>query len=169
MKQIPQSYPFYLYDVPDHTNLKAQVLESIRSMEVHPLSDEGQRISNTDWHLGREYDRPYYFHLVELFDTHSRKLVETSGVPTTLSPPNYWFQQYKEGDYHEWHIHPNRLFANVYYIDLPTGASKTSFKVGDNVFEVEVKEGQILTFPSCFLHCSKPNPTGVKTVIAFNY
>lgn len=169
MKQIPQTYPFYLYDVPNHAEIKPLILDGIRSMGTHSMFVRGQHTSNTDWHLGRDCARPYYTHLVELFAVHSQKLVETSGMPATLSPVNYWFQQYRNGDYHEWHVHPNVMFANVYYLDLPAGASKTSFKVGDREFEVEANEGQILTFPTCFIHCSKPNLTGVKTVIAFNY
>jgi hypothetical protein len=169
MKQVSQSYPFYVYDVPNHLEVKTQVLDSIRNMEVHSLVDDGQRITNTDWHLGREYARPYYFHVKELFDTHLRDVLETAGLPDVLALPNFWFQQYEEGDYHGWHIHPDKVFSNVYYVNLPTGAAKTSFKVAGKEFEVEVTEGQILTFPSCFLHCSKPNQVGTKTVIAFNY
>jgi len=61
------------------------------------------------------------------------------------------------------------LYSNIYYLDLPEGTSKTTFKFIDKEFEVDVEEGDILTFPGSMLHCSKPNTSEhTKTVIAFN-
>jgi hypothetical protein len=171
MKRIPQTCEFYLYDVPDHAELKEKILRGISDMGSHSLVEGQEKISNTDWHLGSGYDRPYFNHLIPLFNAHLTNVMDLSGVPkhTPLTLNNYWFQQYAEGDYHKWHIHQNSMFSNVYYVDLPEGASKTSFSFAGESFEVDVKEGQILTFPGCFLHCSKPNPVGVKTIISFNY
>jgi hypothetical protein len=171
MKQVPQSYPFYVYDVPNHTEVKQRILNGISSMGVHSLVEEDQRIANTDWHLSVNYLRPYYEELKNILSAHTQALNLEAKLPEAISLNlrNYWFQQYAEGDYHGWHIHENSIFSNVYYVNLPTGAAKTSFKVAGKEFEVEVAEGQILTFPSCFLHCSKPNQVGTKTVISFNY
>jgi hypothetical protein len=171
MKQIIKPCLFYLLDVPDHAELKPQILSGIKSMGVHSLEEEGQKISNTDWHLSSNYDRPYYLVLKKLWDTHVPAIKRIADIEKEciFNLKNYWFQQYKEGDYHEWHIHDNVVFSNVYYVDLPNGSSMTSFKMGGEEFEVPVKEGQILTFPSCFSHCSKPNKVGTKTVVSFNY
>ena len=80
-----------------------------------------------------------------------------------------WYQQYKKGDYHGWHRHPNNTFSNVYYVSLPKNSASTSFRYSGKEFEINVKEGQILTFPSYLEHCSKPNPSDqIKTVISFN-
>jgi hypothetical protein len=172
MKQIPQTYPFYLYDVPNHAEVKPLILESIKSMGTHCVVKEGQQISNTDWHLSPERERPYFEYVKPIIDAHTQALTKSANLFESdygIKFTHYWFQQYAKGDYHTWHIHEYCLFANVYYVDLPDGAAKTSFKVGDKEFEVEVAEGQILTFPSCFFHCSKPNPAKTKTVISFNY
>ena len=172
MKQIPQTYPFYIYDVPNHAEVKPLILNGIQSMGTHCIMDAYQRISNTDWHLSPKRERPYVKYFMPIVDTHLPALLQSSnlfGVATELRLINYWFQQYAKDDEHNWHIHELSTFSNVYYVDLPAGASKTSFKVGNEEFEVEVVEGQILTFPSCFTHCSKPNKSDTKTVISFNY
>ena len=170
MKQIPQTCEFYLHDVPNHAEVKHQLLDGIRAMGTHSFIEGLDKISNTDWHLKPDCYRPYFQHLHPIVTPHLRTIGQRVGVPEgILNMSGYWFQQYLEGDYHGWHIHENSVFSNVYYVDLPEGASKTSFKLGGKEFEVPVKEGQILTFPSCFLHCSKPNSAGIKTIISFNY
>lgn len=171
MKRIPQPCEFYLYDVPNHAELKVKILEGIYTTGKHSVMNFVDKISNTDWHQSPSVLRPYFQHLHPVINVHIADLRHTIGLPdyTALDLTNYWFQQYEEGDHHQWHTHPNSTFSNVYYVDLPEGAVKTSFKFAGNEFEVDVKEGQILTFPACFLHCSKPNKKATKTVVAFNY
>ena len=172
MKQIPQSYPLYLYDVPNHSEVKPLILESIKSMGTHSIIKEGQQLTNTDWHLAPKCRRPYFDHLKPVTDAHMQTLMQEANffeMEFPLAITGCWFQQYAQNDYHTWHVHEGSIFANVYYVDLPEGAAKTTFKVSGKEFEVEVMEGQILTFPTCFIHCSKPNLVGVKTVVSFNY
>ena len=39
----------------------------------------------------------------------------------------------------------------------------------DKEFDIDVQEGDILTFPSSYLHCSKPNKSDfTKTIIGFD-
>jgi hypothetical protein len=88
---------------------------------------------------------------------------------TDLSVYNYWFQMYSKGDWHAWHNHLGANFSNVYYLNLPEGAAKTTFKILGKEFSIEVKEGQVLSFPGIVNQCSKPNPSEEpKVVIAFN-
>jgi mannose-6-phosphate isomerase-like protein (cupin superfamily) len=172
MKEIPQTYPFYLYDVPIHSEIKSLILEGIKSMGTRSVTTAGQQISNTDWYLSERYPRPYFEYLKLVTDVHLNLIMQATdfcNADIELKLLNYWFQQYEESDRHSWHIHEYSVFSNVYYVDLPNGAAKTTFKVSGKEFEVEVAEGQILTFPSCFQHCSKPNKVGTKTVISFNY
>jgi hypothetical protein len=159
-----------VHDLFNHDEIKPEIMKGIQEMGTHSLVEEGQRISNTDWHLGPRYKRPYGNYVLDITQIHIEMVKEIINIPgDTITMGNYWFQQYAEGDYHDWHLHANATFSNVYYVDLPDGASKTSFRAGEITFEVPVKEGQILTFPACFAHCSKPNPVGVKTIISFNY
>ena len=61
------------------------------------------------------------------------------------------------------------MFSNVYYAKLPNKEIKTSFRLHGEEFNFDVKEGQILTFPSCFQHMSPENTFDEsKVVVAFN-
>jgi hypothetical protein len=171
MKQIPQKCNFYLYKVETHAEIKPKILSGISSMGVHSLVEFDQKLCNSDWHLSSNYNRPYLQHVEEVINQHLDKLTQTASIPANskLDFNNYWFQQYAEGDYHDWHIHKNSVYSNVYYVDLPQSAAKTTFRCGEEEFSVDVEEGYILTFPSCFSHCSKPNKASTKTIISFNY
>jgi uncharacterized protein YjlB len=171
MKQVIQNCPFYLYKVPNHIELKKKILKAIADAGIFSIGLPDQKIFNTDWHLPPNHNRPYFEHIHPVIQKHNAELIKTTGVPADsgLDLKNYWFQQYKEGDCHGWHIHGGAVFSNVYYVDLPNEAVKTTFKNGEETFEVPVEEGHILTFPACFLHCSKPNKADIKTVISFNY
>lgn len=170
-KTLTKECLFYVYDVPHHTAIKPKVLAGITVMGTHSVVEGDQQISNTDWYLSGNYLRPYRGELQNTFDLHINFINEIAGIPknSLLELGNYWFQQYSQGDFHDWHLHGDSVFSNVYYVDLPDGASKTTLAMNGIEFEVDVAEGQILTFPSCFVHCSKPNKTAVKTVVAFNY
>jgi hypothetical protein len=171
IETVTQKCHFYVHKVPNHHLIKNKILKAISEMGLHSTADGNQKITNTDWYLPTSYERPYFEYLEPVLLTHVNELAQAVEVSehTSISLKNYWFQQYKEGDFHEWHMHENSLFSSVYYVDLPSGAAKTSFKCGEESFDVPVKEGCILTFPACFLHCSKPNKKATKTVISFNY
>jgi hypothetical protein len=170
MKFIEQSFPFILTDVKQHEEIKPLILSQIKSMGVHGFIEEGQQLSNSDWYLPNNRVRPYFIYVQDIFAKLQNDIIEKFNYSPKTDGMTYWFQQYKKGDYHDWHAHFGCMFSNVYYVDLPEKASKTTFKVLDREFEVDVEEGQILTFPSCFLHTSKPNKsTKIKTVISVNF
>ena len=61
------------------------------------------------------------------------------------------------------------LFRSIYYVSLPEGVSKTTFRLRDEEFSIDVKEGDVLTFPASMMHCSKPNQSyEQKVVVVFN-
>jgi ectoine hydroxylase-related dioxygenase (phytanoyl-CoA dioxygenase family) len=84
---------------------------------------------------------------------------------------NMWFQQYNKNSHHTWHTHPSVQFSSVYYLELPDTNVSTEFKdiVNNNIFKVDVKEGDLLVFPSSLLHRSPKNKSNKrKSVISFN-
>jgi hypothetical protein len=170
MKKIEQPCWFFIDKIESHEEVKQKVLEAIASMGTHSMYEENQNISNTDWHLLPQVRRPYWNILVPYLKEYLQKIVDNyMPVPCNYSAHTFWFQQYAKGDSHDIHLHDKCTFSSVYYVDLPEGTSKTTFFLGNQEFEVEVEEGDILTFPSSFLHASKPNPVnGIKTVVAFN-
>jgi hypothetical protein len=170
MQFIEQSFPFIITDVKKHNKIKPLILKDIESIGKHSLIEDDQKISNSDWYLPSNIERTYFSHITDTIFELRNNIVKQFNYSTPSTNLQFWFQQYEKGDHHGWHVHFGCMFSNVYYVDLPEGASKTSLKVLDKEIEVDVKEGQILTFPSCFLHTSKPNKSEkVKTVIAVNF
>ena len=159
---IPASV--YLSTVDNHSSIKESILEQIASMGDHRFGN----ISNTDWHLSTETNRPYYDIVKPLIDKHNEEIRTLLGY-NTISMENYWFQQYKTGDFHEWHVHNKCLFSNIYFVNLTGDNPKTRFGYLGEEFYVPVEEGTILTFPSYLHHRSPENTSSEKkTVISWN-
>lgn len=158
----------YISNVENHKNIKPKILHNIQKTGEYSMRDSEQSISNTDWHLRPNFPRPYWDIFKDFADSHNNKIMELAGFKSWTTC-NYWFQQYKKGDYHKWHIHGDSLFSNVYYVDLPNDEIKTEFILHGELLNINVKEGQILTFPSFMIHRSPENIySDIKTVVAFN-
>lgn len=159
--------PIIVSRVPNHRQVKEQVIASLDTMGTFSLQTPGQNLASTDWHVSSDIPRLYWGAVQPIVDTHiadvGRALDLVGGRVV-----NYWYQQYREGDYHEWHIHPTCMFSNVYFVDLPNG-KQTTFKSFGEELQFAVQEGDILTFPSHLIHCSKAlNTNATKTVLVFN-
>jgi len=170
MKTIFKEVPFFITDVKNHDELKEKVLKDIYKMGVFSYKNDVQCISSTDWHLDSQFQRDYISHLVTTFNDICNQVSENLKCDFKLQIKNYWYQIYKKGDYHGWHEHFISPYSNIYYLSLPESASKTTFRLCGEEFEIDVKEGQILSFPGFITHCSKPNQSDEdKVVIAFNF
>jgi hypothetical protein len=171
MQILDQQSAFLKFKFPQHSELKTKLLELINMMGIHSMIEEPvQCVSNTDWHLSPSVNRVYYPLIQPVIEFYNEEIKNVLHLPRNLVCSNFWFQQYKNQDYHDWHVHPNCLYSSVYYLDLPEGTSKTTFKVLGKEFEVAVDEGDWLVFPGSTVHCSKPNKSEkIKTIIAFNF
>ena len=83
---------------------------------------------------------------------------------------NIWFQVYKKNDCHDVHSHPRTNLTNVFYINLPNKKLTTQIFLPQNqIFELNIEEGDILTFPGYYAHKSPINNFDEdKIIIAFN-
>ena len=160
--------PIFIIKVEDHHLIKNDILNSISMMGKYSVATELQSISNQDWFLPSDKERPYFPIVRPVIENHTKIL---GGILNTdnLKIGNFWFQQYQKGDFHSWHVHSNCMFSNVYYVDLDDQNPKTSFRMFGQEIEVDVEEGTIVTFPSFIQHCSKVNQSNnTKTVISYN-
>jgi hypothetical protein len=159
---------FVTIQVNEHEEVKKILLPIIEQAPANSIVNDEQRIIKTDWNIPRDVPREYEPPLEILTAAHCYSVQDILKFRHHLKVVNFWFQQYEKGDFHKWHVHGDSVFSNVYYLELPEGAAQTTFRFMGEEFTVSVKEGQILTFPSFYEHCSKPNEGGRKTVIAFN-
>jgi hypothetical protein len=159
----------FIFDAIDHVNRKEKILQGIKDMNIHSLIEPPvQVISNTDWHLGPGYIKKYLEHAAPVLCDVVTQLTTATDSPEALLFYGHWFQQYEKGDYHIWHAHNDCAYTCVYYVELPEGSPKTTLRMLGKEYEIDVKEGQVIVFPSCFVHQSKPNKGERKTVISFN-
>jgi len=162
----------YVSDVKDHFNIKQQFLNFLKNNPLFGYKNKQvESLYNSDFYIKSEYKDETYYDLVNpIFKQHNESLSKLLDYKhENISIANIWYQQYAKNDFHDWHRHSKSVFNSIYYVDLPAEASKTTFRFLGKEFQVEVKEGQILSFPSFFEHCSKPNLSDkIKTVIAYN-
>lgn len=162
---------FFVYDVENHLQIKDKILNAIDTEPLKPASSCNEKIFNTNYSK-RVQNTSSNQHLNNIFMDVMKKHSEEIGKVLNydcINIRNYWYQQYKYNDYHGWHVHGGVLFSNIYYVDLKNESSGTTFEFLDKEFDIEVKEGQILTFPAFLRHCSKPNKSyDTKTVFVFN-
>lgn len=170
--KIEKINSFYIIKKLDnHNEIKDKILQCISELPVISKNTNKDVISNSDWDLPREHKReyldiffgnivPYMHEMAEFLHCENWQII------------NAWFQQYNQSDKHEWHTHPDSNYTNVYYLELPDTRMKTQiFDVVDKklIKDIEVQEGDILTFPAGMLHKSYPSEQNLrKTIISFN-
>jgi len=172
--------PYYIYKVEDHEDLKSKLIPLLEKIDGINSVQSFETISKSDWNTNQDatYFRknfvlnkePNYYSLLE---HHIDKIIHEV-IPDKNKKSFYvgqgWFHQYKKMNYYFYHWHPGSRWALVYYLELPEDGPKTEF---ENEFGLpicpDVKEGDILIFPSWIKHRSPPNKSvGRKTIIAFN-
>lgn len=158
--------------------VREQALSVINNLGTYSFIDDTQSISHTDWHMSgfnqtmklenkylpviEEEINKHYDYISDALNyeyNHGKSVLETVGM---------WFQQYKPGDYHSTHTHGTCALSSVIYLELEGQDQATEFFTKNNKFQVEVKQGDILTFPSFLAHGSPNIIETRKTIISFN-
>lgn len=154
-----------------HEAHKDKTLELISfSNYKSPKIDAAEvNITKTDWEFSNT-NREWLSYLQEPLMSEMFDIYKNMGY-SGFQVNEIWFQQYLQESEHGWHIHGSN-FTNVYYLELPEGTPKTQIINPYNqkdIIEVDVKEGDLLTFPSYVLHkAPKNNSDKRKTIISFN-
>ena len=161
---------FFLYDVPDHNDIKDKLLLYFDELtdKYNLQVNESSNISSTDYFFNLKNKKTSsYNHIINefIYPIVENNILDKFGCRGVRFQGS-WFQQYEKGSSFSYHTHPNSHFAAIYYIESPPG-SETEFL---NFDAPTPKEGQLLVFPSFIVHRSNPNPSNDrKTVVAFNF
>ena len=160
----------------DHDAVKNQLLEKIKLSDGHKIDkqeplhqfDNADKINKTDyWFDNRQFE--YILFVYPLLDKHLHQVFSET-TANSVSFTKIWFQQYKKGNLHGWHTHPNTHFTNIYYLELPSKEYKTQIKNLDGSYiSYDINEGDIITFPGFLSHQSPMIDTDQrKTIISCN-
>lgn len=157
----------------EHAQIKEKLLELINKQENFEHLDDpidGVNITRCDWGTSRwDTSRPWAQYLMEFLGPHLNTTIEEMGY-VECKVLELWFQQYDTNSTHGWHVH-GQNWTNVYYLDMPEGTPKTQFinPYTKQITDFDVKEGDVLTFPSYVIHRAPVNKSNeLKTIISWN-
>lgn len=174
MKEIIMSSKTLLSNFKFHEQLKHDLLLAIdteenaksdfSSSETDPIS-----INKLDWHISRDFENRNWVKIIyDKLNLHFIDCADKLGYQD-VKIWNLWFQQYIKNDTHPWHIH-SANYTGVYYLEFPKGSPSTEIIDHSNkVYKVNPNEGDIIIFPSFFIHRSPNVQLDLqKTIISFN-
>lgn len=162
---------YVLSEYKNHVNTKKQLLELIdRGKYNNPINDDCEvNISKTDWHRSTNFERPWVYFIKDFLSETIQEMVCSCGYDNFVLE-DIWFQQYLNNSQHGWHTHSSN-FTGVYYVELPESSPKTLLiePYSNNIIQLEVKEGDVVMFPSFTIH-KAPKNLGEerKTIVSFN-
>jgi len=162
----------YIHTVPDFEIHKKNLISKIFKIPKNPykMTPRGDTLSHTDWDLPEKMEREYKDYFINnIFQAYAKNFCnnfKNGSVKLT----GLWFQVYGLNDSHEPHTHPGCHFTNVFFLQLPDKDLKTQIQLpGDEKLDINVTEGDILTFPAFYWHRSPINKSGKeKIIISFN-
>ena len=141
MKITPVTLPIFVQSIEEHALTKQVILDEI-------LNTNQQQ--DTDWFEDFDYRRPYWEPFLFTIDKYMRNIANHFNM-SQFNYDNHWFQKGKITPY----VHGNTHYTNVYFLDMP---NKTK------ILNVEVKEGDLLSFPAQL----QIENDSTKTIIGFN-
>jgi len=161
---------FLVNRLTSHSLIKDKLISLIKSSPGEFRKNETEQISRTDFHLKKESNTLYSdFFAEQIKSTMDFIQAKLSGNGWQIN--HLWYQIYEYEDFHDWHTHWGCSFSNVYYLSLSPGCPKTQFydTLQKRLIEIEIKEGDLVSFPSFLLHRSPPNLSKEsKIIISFN-
>jgi len=155
----------FVTKIKDFKKINKKLLLLINEIEKNPYTTNKDNIFHTDWNLPKNFKRKYMDYFVLIIRPYLNEIAKKLHSEKAVID-NMWFQQYKKNGEHSWHTHGLSNFSNVYFVELPSKSLATEIL---NVNNLNLEEGNLLTFPSHLYHRSPINKTNKrKTIISFN-
>jgi hypothetical protein len=161
--------------LPQHDQIKHSVLDAIAESNCDTLYSKdnyyNDRVYRLDWNQAKDFERPWVKLLLPHLKSYLDKLAVALGHQQVCID-EFWFQQYVTGDSHGWHVHGSN-FTGVYYLELDPSSPRTEFiepARQNKKITADVKEGDVLMFPSYTIHRAPVIQNDVrKTIVSFNF
>lgn len=156
-----------------HETIKKELLSLIDNAPFKsPNEPQAEtNITKADWFDSQNFNRDWVKYITpSLIQDHMLSVYKDLGYDG-FTLHEIWFQQYATNSGHGWHTHSSN-FTNVYYLDLPNDSPNTKLVnpyTQQDIIEIDVKEGDVLVFPSFVIHKGPQNiSTNKKTIISYN-
>jgi|TARA_R100001086_G_scaffold67626_1_gene31753 hypothetical protein len=162
---LKQNNYVYLFNVNNHKKIKNKILKEIDNTPSKKI----QGVYKTDWQTDPLLKRMYWENHVKFLADKCIEYLKKDlykYVKQDTWHHNHWFHQYEKNYGFGWHTHGESNFSGIYYVSLKDSKYKTQFID----FNLPIKEGNLLIFPSFLLHCSPLiNSKTKKTIVSFNF
>lgn len=131
----------------------------------------------SDYHVNNVHGCPYVAKFCEIM-TDELNLVLNEVSATNLSIEVLWGQRYAKTDYMYAHSHGALGLSAILYVEFDASEHTSTRFLSPfhnhagtiDYYEPDVKEGDLLIFPSYLLHDAKPNKSPRKrTIFSFNF
>lgn len=155
-----------------HQEIKEKLLDLIKQTPQENLytidSYYSDNISKLDWSTCKDFERPWVKFILKKLQIHLDECVKNFSFQKAIIE-SIWFQQYVKNNRHGWHIHSGN-YTGVYYLQLNKDSPKTELvDQAYNLITLNVKEGDIVIFPSFMIHRAPIIENEfTKTIISFN-
>ena len=164
--------PIFQKQIRDHQKYKDQILSLI---QIHSLGyiKKGSVVDIiSDYDLPRDHPRPYLRLVTDRVMDCLLDFKDISDFYKQIHIRCLFYQQYMKEQHHGWHVHADCQYSGVYYLDIPEGSPKTEYRdpFTNNICQLDIKEGDVVAFPSFLVHRAPSNPVNSpKTIISFNF
>tara|TARA_R100000278_G_C5461704_1_gene161136 strand:+ start:127 stop:639 length:513 start_codon:yes stop_codon:yes gene_type:complete len=159
------------FKIEDFKNHQKNLLNLIDKTPSKSLIEKDQKILATDWQIisqnhKRDYVEYFIFNILNKFTPFLCKELNCEKIELI----NIWFQIYGKDGFHGKHRHSNAHFSNVLFLKLPNKNLKTKiYDLNNSIIEIDIDEGDILTFPAYLKHESLINIYNEnKIIISYN-
>ena len=155
-----------------HKDINEALLYLINDADSKDLTQDNfnkTHIDRVDFNSGTNFERPWVQFLIKDLHQHFSKAIGEMGYRDYLIR-QLWFQQYYNKGTHGWHIHHHN-YTGVYFLEFSKNSPATELiemYEQKNKFKIDVKEGDIVLFPSFIIHKAPINNSDRKTIISFN-
>jgi hypothetical protein len=163
MRVIEYSSQCLILNVENNDYHKKIFLDALDKTQSSYHKEEGRHKVKTDYKQSNANTAYVNYFLQNILSNFKKNILKFWNV-SSFGIHDAWFQQYEKGDFHGWHTHPGCNLSGIYYIELPDSNMATQFKT----FSTDIKEGEIIIFPSYLKHSSPLFNEGRKTILSFN-
>ena len=168
------NFPILKNKLKENSKIKKQLLELIDKQKSGKLKQNDayftDSISRVDWNRRHDTERKWVKLVGPYLQKHFTEEVKQIGL-SKVQIFELWFQQYGKGDTHGWHVHGHN-FTGVYYLEFGKNSPRTQIvePLSLKIIDVDVKQGDVIIFPSMFIHRAPPSKSdNRKTIISFNF
>ena len=167
--KIPVNFFCLKKQLKEHKKIKKDLIKKINKTPSNQDMDSWTKIDKVDWFDCENFKREWVVfvkpYLQELFVEFANEI-----NVTRCDIKKIWFQEYHKDGKHSWHVHDSN-YTGVYYLNHDNSVHNTNYydQYNNEVKSFNVKEGDVVIFPSFLLHKASPNTSSKKRlIVSFN-